>query len=304
MTERQVLGLASRQYGSFSRVQALDLGVDDDVARRRLSAGRWVRHAPGVYGLPGWPVSWRRSLWAAYLDAGPGAVVSHESAAALHELTSFRPGPLTLTVAHGAHQRPGEATVHQSRDLATVHCVRIDGFPVTTVERTLIDLAATTRRARLALALDDACLTRRCRLQDVRALFEELRRPGKPGMRRLGLLLAARGPGYVPPDSVLERRLLRVLSRGGIRPPVLQASLPWRASCPNRVDGLYRSERVIVECDGRRWHSRMETMAEDRRRDREAQLHGYRVYRFVWEEVTKEATMVCATLRRALDSGA
>jgi len=48
----------------------------------------------------------------------------------------------------------------------------------------------------------------------------------------------------------------------------------------------------------------METMAEDRRRDREAQLHGYRVYRFVWEEVTKEATMVCATLRRALDSGA
>ncbi len=301
MPERDVLELASRQYGCFSRIQALCAGVGDDAIKQRLGTDRWVQLAPGVYGLPGWPGSWTRSLWVAHLDAGPASVVSHEAAAALHELTSFRPGPLTLMIRHGSHQRPGEAIVHQSRDLEAAHRIVIDGLPVTTVARTFLDLAATTRRGRLALALDDACLARRCRLEEVRALYEELRRPGKPGMRQLGLMLAARGPGYVPPNSVMERRLLRVLDGGGIRRPVLQASLPWRPWCPNRVDGLYGSERVIVECDGRRWHSRMETMAADRRRDREAQLHGYRVYRFVWEDVTKDAAMVCATVRQALE---
>lgn len=220
MTERQVLELASRQYGPISSLQA-------HVSKHSISASTTMLRGGGCRrdGGSGTPPACTACLGGRSRGdgrCGPRISTparrrrSHESAAALHELTSFRPGPLTLTVAHGAHQRPGEATVHQSRDLATVHCVRIDGFPVTTVERTLIDLAATTRRARLALALDDACLTRRCRLQDVRALYEELRRPGKPGTRRLGLLLAARGPGYVPPDSVLERRLLRVLSRGGI----------------------------------------------------------------------------------------
>ena len=113
--------------------------------------------------------------------------------------------------------------------------------------------------------------------------------------------------GAVPKVAQLlegAEELLRALDRGGVARPALQASLPWRPACHNRVDGLYRSERVIIECDGRRWHSRMEAMAEDRRRDREAQLHGYNVFRFVWEDITKDAPMVCATVRRALESGA
>lgn len=304
MPERQLHELASRQYGSFSRRQVLAAGLRDDLVKRRLAAGRWLRLAPGVYGLPGWPPSWMRSLWVAHLDVGAGSVVSHEAAAALHGLTPFGPGPLVLTVRHGSPPRCGDPEVHQSRDLVPAHVTRFHGLPVTTVPRTLVDLAAVTRPGRLAVALDDACLSRRCGLQEVQDLYDELRRPGKQGMRRLGQVLAARGPGYTPPNSVLERRLLRLLERGGLPRPVLQASFPWRPSSPHRVDGLYPSGRVIVECDGRRWHSRMESMAEDRRRDRDAQLHGYRVYRFVWEDITKDPEMVCSTLRRALASAA
>ena len=244
--------------------------------------------------------TWLRSLWVAHLDVGPASVVSHEAAAALHGLASFGPGPLVLTVRHGAHQRPGQAAVHQSRDLVADHCSHVEGLPVTRVARTILDLAAVTGRHRLGLALDDGCSSRRCGMEEVQALHDQLRRPGKPGMRRLGDVLAAPGPGYVPPDSVLERRFLRVLERGRLPRPALQAPLPWRPSCPNRVDGIYAVERVIVECDGRRWHGRNQSMAEDRSRDREAQLHGYQVYRFLWEDITNHPEMVCSTLRQAL----
>ena len=151
MPEADLLELASRQHGCFSRRQALNAGVGDDAIKQRLNAARWLWLAPGVYGLPGWPGSWMRSLWAAHLDVGPHSVVSHEAAATLHQLTSFRAGALTLTVPHGDHQRVGEATVHQSRDLAASHCTVVGGLPVTTVVRTLVDLAAITGPARLAL---------------------------------------------------------------------------------------------------------------------------------------------------------
>lgn len=292
--------LASRQYGLSSRLQALSAGCTPQLIKRRLASGRWVAVAPGVYSLPGWPDSWRRSLWLAHLDVGLHSVVSHEAAAALHGLTTYAPGPVTVTVPHGDHERPASYEVRQSTDLRSHHIATVDGLPVTTPGRTLVDLAARRRPDRLARALDDAHLTRLCRIDDVLVLYDELKRPGKRGMRLLGRLLAARGPGYVPPESVLERRLLRALADGGLPEPVRQAALPWRAHLPHRVDFLYPVQRVIIEADGRRWHSRVDQMATDRQRDREAQNHGHRVYRFVWEEITKQPDMVCETVSTAL----
>lgn len=297
VSDSQIHELASRQYGLFSRSQA---AAPPHIVHQRLAAGRWLVVAPGVYSLPGVPDCLRRRLWLAHLDVGLHSVVSHEAAAALHGLTTYKPGPVTVTVPHGDHERPPAYEVRQSTDLRPHHVTTVDGLPVTTPARTLVDLAARRRPDRLAQALDDAHLTRLCRVGDVLALYDELRRPGKHGMRLLGRLLASRGPGYVPPESVLERRLLKVLAAGGLPAPVRQAALPWRPHAPQRVDLLYPAERVIIEVDGRRWHSRTDQMALDRQRDREAQNHGYGVYRFVWEEITKQPDMVCATVRTAL----
>ena len=297
MSDTLIFELASRQYGLFSRAQ---VGCDDELITRRLTSGRWLAVAPGVYSLPGWPDSWRRRLWLAHLDVGLHSVVSHEAAAALHRLATYAPGPVTVTVPHGDHERPADYEVRQSTDLRPHHVTTVDGLPTTTPARTLVDLAARRRSERLARALDEAHVARTCRIDDVLALYDELKRPGKRGMRLLGRLLAARGPGYVPPESVLERRLLRVLAAGGLPEPVRQATLPWRPHQPARVDLLYPVQRVIIEADGRRWHSRMDQMALDRQRDRDAQNHGYGVYRFVWEEITKQPDMVVGTVRTAL----
>lgn len=305
MLDHRIAELASRQYGLFSRSQVLACGGTDDLIKQRLGAGRWKQVAPGVYLLPGWPESWHRSLWLAHLDIGPASVVSHEAAAALHGLLLFPPGPVVLTVAHGDHERPSRLwRVHQSTDLRPEHVTESGGLSVTTVARTFFDLSAVAHKERLGRSLDDAHAGGVCRVEKVRALYEELRRPRKPGMKRLGELLALRGPGYVPPESVLERRLLKALTGEGLPAPVRQYALPWREKARERVDLAYPEQKVIVEGDGRRWHSRMDQMAADRRRDREALNRGWRPYRFVWEEISRQPEMVRLTLIEALDLAA
>lgn len=300
VTDALINQLASSQYGLFSRSQATDVGVTNIIFYRRLAAGRWVAVAPGVYSLPGWPDSWHRRLWLAHLDVGLHSVVSHEAAAALHGLTTYTPGPVTVTVPHGDHERPAPYEVRQSTDLRPHHTTTVDGLPVTAPARTLVDLAARRRFDRLARAVDDAHLTKLCRIDDVMVVYDELKRPGKRGMRMLGRILVARGPGYVPPESVLERRFLRMIDAACLPQPQRQAPFPWRPELPSRVDFLYPAQRLIVEVDGRRWHARMDQMALDRRRDRDAQNHGYRVYRFIYEEITRQPEDACETLRIAL----
>jgi hypothetical protein len=110
-----VAGLAERQFGLFSRAQVLSAGGTGSLIDRRLRSTRWLKVAEGVYGLPVWPDSWRRRLMAACLEAGPTAVVSHQSAAALHKLPTFCEGPVVVMLAHGDHQRLG-SQLRQSTD--------------------------------------------------------------------------------------------------------------------------------------------------------------------------------------------
>jgi very-short-patch-repair endonuclease len=294
-----VADLAKRQYGLFRRAQVLALGGNDRLIHVRLTAERWTDEAEGVYGLPGWPESWWREVWRAFLATGTDAVVSHETAAAIHGFTNFPKGRIVLTTRHGDHHWHGLADMRQSTDLKLEHVQQHDGLPITTPVRTLFDLAAVTGRERLAIAVEDAHTTRLCRLEVLIALYEELSRPGKHGMKKLGRILAERGPGYVPPESTLERLLLKVLRNAGLPKPRLQAQLPWRTTLPSRCDAIYDDARIILEADGRRWHTRVDQMANDRRRDREALNHGYRPYRFVYEELKRDPKMVVETITEA-----
>jgi very-short-patch-repair endonuclease len=294
-----VADLAKRQYGLFGRAQVIALGGNDRLIHVRLTGGRWTDDGEGVYGMPGWPESWWREVWRAFLATGPDAVVSHETAAAIHRLTNFQRGRIVLTTTHGDHHWHGLADMRQSTDLTPEHVRIRDGLPVTTPVRTLFDLAAVAGRERLATAVEDAHISGQCRLEELIALFQELRRPGKHGIKKLGRILAERGPGYVPPESVLERMLLRILRNAGLPKPRVQVQLPWRTQLPSRCDALYETERIILEADGRRWHTRVDQMANDRRRDREALNHGYRPYRFVYEELRHDPRMVVETVREA-----
>lgn len=300
MLETMLADLASRQYGLFPRAQAQAVGLTERLIEMRLRTGRWVRVAPGVYGLPGVPPSWRRDLMAACLQAGPGGVVSHEAAAALHGLATMTPGPVVVMLAHGDHQHLRTGRLRQSTDLRLHHCTVVDGIPVTTVARTIVDLAGAVRPGRLRMVVEDALAARKCTLDDLSRCYEELRRPGKRGMTSIGLVLRSLGPGPVRSATVLERLLRKVLRDGGLPDPVPEHDLPWTRDTQGRVDLAYPVARVIIEADSRRWHTRERDFEVDRRRDREAQLAGWQVYRFTWDDLVNRPEEVAATIRRAL----
>jgi very-short-patch-repair endonuclease len=300
MVDDAMVRLATAQYGLFSRQQALDMGATAQLIARRIRAGRWVALTAGVYSLPGVPDAWRRSLMAACLEAGPDAVVSHESAAALHGLATFLPGRLVVMLPHGDHQYLRLGMLRQTTDLSSHHSTRMENLTVTTPARTVVDLAGTLRPGRLRVVVEDAVAAGSCSLPQLSSLVEELSRPGKRGLRQLSLILAAVGPGIVPAPTTLERRLRRILREGGLPSPVREHELPWTRDTPGRVDFAYPAQRVIVEADSRRWHTRERDFEADRRRDREAQLAGWDVYRFTWDDLQHRPDDVVATVRRAL----
>ena len=300
MFDAAIAKLASRQHGLFSRAQVADLGGREWLIHARLRSGRWTHEAEGVYGLPGWPDSWWRRLWRAYLATGPQCVVCLEAAAAIHGLTNFGLGRIVLFTPHGDHHWHRLCEMRQSTDIRPEHVEVVRGLRVTTVARTLCDLARFVGEQRLAVAVEDAHISGACRLDELQLLLDELRRPGKRGMKLVAKILAERGPGFVPSESWLERRLLSILKDAGLPRPRVQAPLPWRPDLPQRTDALYEREQVLLEADGRRWHVRVDQMATDRRRDREALNHGWRPYRFVYQELKYEPTIVVQTVRDAL----
>lgn len=159
MIDHLVTALAEAQCGVFARFQLLELGATDSLIGRRTTAGRWIRLAPGVYGLPGHRDNWARRLWVTYLAAGDASVISHESAGSLRHTAGIPPGMLTVTVPHPQHQRVAGAVVHQSRFLPRHHWVLLFGRRTTTVARTLVDLAPALSRVRLDAAYEHGVLT-------------------------------------------------------------------------------------------------------------------------------------------------
>jgi very-short-patch-repair endonuclease len=285
-----IAALASRQHNVFTRVQALSLGATGSLVQRRVATGAWLSEGHGVYGLPGAVQTWPRRLMIAHLDLGSDSVVSHRSAAALHRFPSARAGTPELTVPAGG-KRSGRWRVHEAavegRDRA-----RVDALPATTVVRTALDLAGVLPPAALEAVVDGLLAEGRLRLGPFseRALVH--RRRGRRGSAALGALLEERGPGYVPPASELEALLFEVLRAGGLPSPVRQHPLPSLHE-PGRVDAAYPEYRLIVEVDGRRWHTRVADFERDRRRDIDAGLLGWRVVRFVWGDLVRQPAWVC-----------
>src|ERR1043166_8507926 len=113
-----------------------------------------------------------------YLALGEYAVVSHDSAASVHELYPFpRFGLLQFSVPHGEHILLPGAFIHQPRDLTPEQITTVDGLRVTTVARTLCDEAAQSGRERMKRGVEQAHLDRKCSIPELAAVYDELRGP-------------------------------------------------------------------------------------------------------------------------------
>jgi hypothetical protein len=295
--DEHVAALASTQASTVSRAQALAIGVSDRMIATRLRRGRWLHLHPGVYAIAGAAPSWEQQLWGAVLAVGPGAIVSHETALLLGGLDErYAPRhPLALSVPRGRHHRVRGAIVHQIGDLRAHHVHTIHGLRASVPARAIVDLAGTVGPRRLA-ALVDLATDRLTSTARIATCMAELARPGKPGLSRLGAVLDDRGPGHVPPQSELEARLFDALAAAGLPPPRRQFPLPGRGAVEGMVDAAYVEARVIVEADGRRWHTRIRDLLRDHDRDAEAARVGWQTLRFLYERITESPHEVAATV--------
>lgn len=293
-----VLDIARRQHGVFNRDQAFGVGASTRFIDRRLAGGAWIRLDNAVYALPQFAPSYLRQLKAAELGSRSAAIAGR-AAGALHELTGFRPVRPEIVVPPTVRAVSKLADVHR---YAGAKLTTVKGIHVTTVAQTFFDVVRRVDLWTFERALDDAILGRAVRLTDLeerRDFYAGSRRTGLPVLR--ALVGERSGEGWVPPESELEAVAMRVLSRLAGRVPFQrQVRLRWRPGADHRVDFVSKRRRLIVEVDGRRWHTRVADFERDLWRTNEAIAHGYAVLRFSWVHLTQSPDAVIEQIERTL----
>jgi very-short-patch-repair endonuclease len=288
--DASIFELAGRQHGIVSASQLHALGLSDDRIAWRVRQGWLGRVHRGVYAVGHPPLTWPARWMAAVLACGPGAVLSHASAAALWELGPAPGSPIAVTVAgHGGRgARPG-LVVHRSQRFDPV--VR-DGIPVTTPARTLVDLAPLVSRRRLERAADEAERLCLCDARDLEAILAS--EPCRPGTGALRRLLAAHALGSTLTRSALEERFLGLCRRQGLPPPLVNAPV-----LDYTVDFLWPDSALVVEVDGYASHGTRRAFQEDRVRDARLTAAGLRTLRFTHRDVVRAPAVVASRVRSA-----
>lgn len=133
--------VAEQQAGYFSASQARKAGFSRSLLSYHHKMRRFDRVRPGVYRLTQFPASPHEDLHLAYLQVGPEAVISHDSALALYELSDVLPAEVHVTAGRSSSRRHPGVRLHTNR-LRQQDVTRHEGLPVTTVQRTLADVAA------------------------------------------------------------------------------------------------------------------------------------------------------------------
>lgn len=278
--------LVQRQHGVVTRAQLLNLGLGPAAVARRLRSGRLHLIQRGVYAV-GRPDLSRHGRWmAAVSSCGPTAVLSHRSAAALYEIADQAFGPIEVTVPLDVVRlRPGLRV--SRRAIAAAERTSLAGIPVTTVERTLLDLAQAMSRTRLEAAINAADKRDLVDPETLRSTLESY--TGRRGVRALRLILDRRT--FVLTDSELERAFLPIARRAGLARPETGRRLNGF-----KVDFFWPALGLVVETDGLRYHRTPAAQARDRLRDQTHAAAGLTTLRFTHAQVRYEPDHVRGTL--------
>src|SRR5215217_7621416 len=294
-TDAAIAAIADRQGGVVSRSNLLRLGFSASAVDHRVRTGRLHPFHRGVYSVGHRVVGADGRRWAAVLACGPGAVLSHASAAAAWDIRASAAGTIHVTVGPtGRSKRPG-IRLHWRRVLPADEITQLSGLPITTPARTLLDLAASGLRGRrLEAALDRAELLRLLDFADLQRLLA--RYPGRPGTPSLKAVLARYRAGDT--RSVLEALVAELCDAHGLPRPQENCVIEGKVR-----DFYWPHARLVVEADSYAWHRSPSALNDDRERDVELTLAGYRTLRFTWEQVTRRRAYVVGALYRALVAG-
>jgi hypothetical protein len=301
-SEAQLLaGVAQRQLGLATTEQLVEVGLSRETVRRRVASGALVRVGLHVYAVAGSPRSWEQLALAACLDRGRDAVLSHLSAARALRLDAPDDAAIHVTVPYGRRSTASRRGVvlHRTRALDRSDCKRQGPLSVTSVTRTLIDLATVLGPGLLARAVDDA-LSRRlvtpASLREASDLVAARRRGGTRALSQV-LDLWCNGPQV---ESVAEARFLRVVAGACLPPPERQPVLSDADGVIGRVDFAWSARRVVLEVNGFRYHANPRSYAADSERVNRLAAAGWTVLHATPAELETSPRALLAALERHL----
>lgn len=291
--DQTIAEFAARQHGLVTRAQLLDAGIGSDRVRSRVRSRRLQPVHRGVYRV-GPLVAPRSSELAAVLACGQGAVLSHWSAAVLWEVPADRgaAAPVAITtVQRDRGRRPG-IRVHRVRALGDDEVTEIDGIPVTTLPRTILDVAGQASSSELRHVLAH---TERVHVRIREELLKIISRyPKRSGTALLRALLAEEKP-LAWTRSEAEKRFLKLIEEARLPRP--QGNVRVEG---HQVDFVWRAQRIVVEVDGFAFHSSRPRFENDRRRDGILTAAGFRVIRVTWRQMEHEPIATLVRVGQAL----
>jgi hypothetical protein len=289
----RIAQLAARQWGVVDVGELRAAGLSDDAIAARVAKG-WLHPLHrGVYavGHPNPPVEGR--FLAAVKACAPRGVLSHFSAAALWSLAEWDDRLPEVTVPGSATRVHANLRAHRTRRLDRDEVVLLQGIPVTSPARTLLDLGAQLNERRLRRVVREAQALRLVRLDELAAALARHRH--RPGVRAVARLVAT---GPAPTRSVLEDVVLDLIVRGGLEHPAVNQPLvlSGRTVVP---DFRWEAPRLVVEADGAAWHDHKLAREDDAERQALLEAHGERVVRVTWDQAVTRSAETLARLRAA-----
>lgn len=295
-----ILELATKQFGVIRRNDALDAGLSNRQVRGRLDGGLWSAHSKDVFLVAGMPATAEQALLAAaWAVAGWG---SHTSAGWRHGLQEKPPElPHVSTRFDQCRELHGEQMViHRPSVLGPADRTIRRGIPVTTVERTLLDLGAVLEVDDVRTCLERALRLRLTHIDRLVARFLRLGGQGRAGSAAARAVLREVDQDMAVLESDLESLLLRVLMDAGLPLPDLQYSVRV-GDHRYRLDMAYPDLKIAIEADGFAVHGERSAFENDRRRQNDLVLAGWQVLRFTWRQICREPEQVVAAIRLVLD---
>jgi hypothetical protein len=286
--ERELARIAGRQHGVVTHRQLDGAGVSRNEIAHRLGTGALIGEHRGVYRVGHRAPSVDATYMAAVLACGDGALLCGAAAGYLHRLLKGSPPGaevLTLTERHVK----GVIT-HRARADGGNNGSRVRGIPVTTVPRTLVDLAGVLSAEALARVCHEAGVLYRTTPRHVEAVLE--RRPNSPGAKTLRAVMS--GDVHVT-LSHLERAFLKLLREHSLPLPLTN-----RIAGGRRVDCRWPEHRLTVELNSYRFHNSRHSWEQDYERAREARAREDAFRRFSYGDVLEDPAYVLAEIRGLL----
>jgi hypothetical protein len=286
--EQRIARIATRAHGIVTREELLGGDITDHQIKRRVRIGSLIREYPGVYRVGHQAPSLEARYMAAVKACGEGAALCGRAAAYLHRLQKgSHPSPAVVTP--GYRRIPG-ITIKRSRCIDPRDVAKVRGIPVTTVPRTLVDLAPELTLDELARACHEAGVLHRVGPKQVEAVLA--RRPNARGVAALRAVIA--GDVHVM-LSKLERRFVELLRGEALPLPEMN-----KVAGTFRVDCRWPEHKLTVELDSYRFHNSSYAWKQGYERERQARNREDDFRRYTWDDVTADSTYMLGELRELL----